>query len=127
MTSTPKDAAAIEASFRDVYRAMLAADTSALDHLLAPEFTLTHITGFVQSRREWLADVDSRRMAYHSAQEVSITLRDTGRDSASLTARHVVDATIWGGRGRWNLQLAADMVLRDGRWLVAQMVATISR
>lgn len=55
---TPEnDAAAVEAVFRAMYRAMLAADTAALDAMLDEGFTLTHITGVVQPRRDWLADI----------------------------------------------------------------------
>lgn len=117
------DTAAIEAAFRDLYLAMLAADTAALGPMLGADFTLTHITRLVQPRRDWLADIDARRMVYHSAQELSLSTRRSG-DTAVLIARHRVDATIYGGRGRWNLQLAADLVRRDDRWVVTKMVAT---
>lgn len=120
------DTAAVEAVFRNMYRAMLAADTAALGAMLGEGFTLTHISGFVQPRRDWLADIEARRMAYHAAQEVSLS---TGRSSetATLVGRHVVDATIYGGRARWNLQLAADFARREGRWVLTRMVATTFR
>lgn len=105
---------------------MVAADTAALDPMLGPGFTLTHITSVVQPRADWLADIDQRRMAYHSVREVSITARASG-DTATAVARHVVDASIYGGRGTWNLQLAADLVRRNQRWMIARMVATTFR
>lgn len=40
-------------------------------------------------------------------------------ESATGVARHVVDA-IYGGRGKWNLQLASDLVRRDQRWIVTR-------
>ena len=123
MKEPETDTAAIEAAFRDLYLAMLAADTSALGSMLGAGFTLTHITGVVQPRRDWLADIDTRRMVYNSAQELSLSTRRSG-DTAVLIARHRVDATIYGGRGRWTLQLAADLVRRDDRWVIEKMVAT---
>ncbi|MFE5621112.1 nuclear transport factor 2 family protein [Streptomyces virginiae] len=52
------DATAI-ADLREVHRAyldaMLEGDTATLDELLAEEFTLTHMTGYVQPKAEWLA------------------------------------------------------------------------
>lgn len=129
------DSAAIKATLRDAYKAMLAADTSALRTMLDDGFTLTHITGVVQPRAEWLADIDKRRMAYHSARAVSIEARPSTPNgpngprgaAATAVARHVVEATIYGGRGTWNLQLAADLVRRDQRWLITRMVATTFR
>ena len=105
---------------------MLAADTAALGALLDAGFTLTHITGVVQPRGDWLADIDARRMVYHSAQEVSLSTSRSG-ETATLVARHAVDATIYGGRGRWNLQLAADLVRRNRGWVVTKMVAQTFR
>jgi len=126
MKSTDTDVAAIEAVVRDVVRAMLGADVPPLGAMLDANFTLTHITGVVQPRGDWLADIGARRMVYHSAQEVSLSTRRSG-DTAAVIARHAVDATIYGGRGRWNLQLAADLVRRDERWVLTRMVATTFR
>jgi len=57
---------------------------------------------------------------------VSVTARSSG-NAATAVARHVVDATIYGGRSTWSLQLAANLARRDGRWIVAKMVATTFR
>jgi len=38
--------------YRNYNRAMVAADVELLDQLLAPQFTLTHMTGYVQPRAE---------------------------------------------------------------------------
>lgn len=118
MTQPSTDSAAIEIVLRDVYKAMLAADTATL--------ALAHITGVVQPRADRLGEIDRRRMAYLSAQEVSVTARSSG-NAATAVARHVVDATIDGGRSTWSLQLAANLARRDGRWIVAKMVATTFR
>ncbi|WP_349999114.1 nuclear transport factor 2 family protein [Stenotrophomonas lacuserhaii] len=127
MASTDnQDRTAVETAFREIYRAMLAADVASLDTLLAPGYTLTHITGYEQPRSEWLSDVTTGRMRYHSAQEVSLDVRVDGR-GASVVGRHVVDATIWGGCGTWNLQLATHFESKSGRWLASQTVATIFR
>lgn len=118
MTQPSTDSAAIEIVLRDVYKAMLAADTATL--------ALAHITSVVQPRADRLGEIDRRRMAYLSAQEVSVTARSSG-NAATAVARHVVDATIDGGRSTWSLQLAANLARRDGRWIVAKMVATTFR
>ena len=65
-------------------------------------------------------------MRYHAAREVSLRVQVDG-ERASAVGRHVVDATIWGGRGTWNLQLATDFDRAGGRWLAARTVATLFR
>ena len=111
------------AALSELYTAMLSGSSARIASLLADEFTLTHMTGMVQPRHEWLADVESRRMAYHAAREVSVA-EDVRGDSATVLSRHVVDSTIYGGRGRWNLQLATEFARRDGAWIATRMVAS---
>lgn len=113
----------VEKTFRQIYAAMLAADTRRLSSLLADDFQLTHMTGLVQSKAQWLADIDATRMAYHDAREVSLSTQAHG-GGFRLVGRHNVDATIYGGRGRWPLQLTTDFEHRQGQWLATRMVAT---
>jgi ketosteroid isomerase-like protein len=110
-------------AYRAMYTGMLERDTALLDRLLDDGYTLTHMTGYLQSRKEWLAQITSGEMQYHSSQETSTSVEVTG-DTAVLVGRNVVDATIWGGRGTWNLQLTTTYRRRDGQWLAVKTVAT---
>jgi hypothetical protein len=115
--------AEVIAAYRDMYRGMLEQDTHLLDELLDDEYTLEHMTGYVQPKREWLQHIASGRMRYHSERETSTGVTITG-DGAVLVGRSVVDATIWGGRGTWRLQLTTRYERRDGQWLAVDTVAT---
>jgi hypothetical protein len=117
------DEANIIAAYRDMYRGMLEQDADLLDDLLDDDFALEHMTGYVQPKREWLQHIASGRMRYHSAQEGSTDVTIT-EDSAVLVGRSRVDATIWGGRGTWNLQLTTRYERRDDQWLAMDTVAT---
>jgi hypothetical protein len=106
-----------------MYRGVLTPDTALLDELLADGYTLTHMTGSVQPKREWLAQIDAGRMRYHSARPHSISV-DLDGDTAVLVGRDVVDATIWGSRGTWNLQLTTTYQRRGEAWTAMRTVAT---
>lgn len=114
---------ALSAAHREMIRTMLEARTDELGALLDAGYSLTHMTGYEQPRKEWLAAIDSGRMRYHSAKETSIDIELQG-DRAQLVGRSVVDATIYGGRGTWNLQLTTDYVRRNDRWIAMKTVAT---
>ncbi|HET9873926.1 MAG TPA: nuclear transport factor 2 family protein [Propionibacteriaceae bacterium] len=126
MTPTD-DREAVEAVLRMSYaeqrKAMLSGDADALGKLLAADFTLTHMTGYRQSRAEWLADVRSGEMSYHSIEDVNIKVEVV--DEAVLTARTKTSATIWGSRGRWPLQLEIHFTQDGHRWLAAYTIASI--
>ena len=124
--SAREDIVEVERVFREMYRCMLAADYLALGSLLADEFTLTHMTGLVQPKVEWLAAIRSRQMAYHHAKELSLSTAVEGR-RAKIVGRHIVDATIYGSRARWNLELTAELSRGADRWMVSNVVASTFR
>ncbi|MET0420038.1 MAG: nuclear transport factor 2 family protein [Actinoplanes sp.] len=70
-------------AYRAMYRGMLERDTDLLDDLLDSGYTLTHMTGYRQSRKEWLQQIDSGEMRYHSARPHSTSVAVTG-DTAVL-------------------------------------------
>ena len=44
--------------------------------------------------------------------------------TAVLVGRDVVDATIWGSRSTWNLQLTTTYEHRDDAWIAVRTIAT---
>jgi hypothetical protein len=115
--------AAIRANYDAQCRAMVDAAADELDVLLAADFTLTHMTGYEQSRNEWLDDVRSGRMRYHRMHDVEVSL--VPDDTAPvLTARTVTEATIWGAHGTWNLRLRIRYARVQGEWVAQQTIAS---
>jgi hypothetical protein len=112
----------VAAAHRQMIRGMLERNTDLLEELLDESYALEHITGYVQPKREWIADIGSGRMRYHSEQERSTSAEVTG-DNAVLVGRSVVDATIRGSRGTWDLQLTTQYERIDGRWVAMRTVA----
>lgn len=58
------------ALYESMCDAMVAADIAGLDSVLADEFTLTHMTGYVQSTVEWLDAIETGQMQYHRMETV---------------------------------------------------------
>jgi hypothetical protein len=103
---------------------MVAGDAHALEGQLAKDFTLTHMTGYVQSWREWLEQVDSGEMTYHSIEDVAVSVEVADTSAPILIARTRTDATIWGGRGLWPLQLEIRFADDGDRWMASHTVAS---
>ena len=103
--------------------AMTSADTDVLSGLLAAGFTLTHMTGYRQSKAEWLEDLASGRMTYHCIRNVDVTV-DVGPGLATLTGRSRTHATIWGTEGTWQLQLRVTYASTPTGWLAQRTVAS---
>jgi hypothetical protein len=115
---------AVRASYDAQRKAMVAGDAHALGGQLAQGFTLTHMTGNVQSRREWLEQVDSGEMTYHSIEDVAVSVEVADSGAPIVTARTRTDATIWGGRGLWPLQLEIHFADDGDRWVASHTVAS---
>lgn len=90
--------------------AMAADDTTALDRLLAPDFTLTHMTGYVQPRAEWLGELQRGTMRYFSSAEdhVAVTATD---DGWRVVRQNRVVASIHGS-GKYEWPLNTDMMVQ---------------
>lgn len=117
------DRQAVIGLYRAMNRAMVAADVAALDKMLAPDYTLTHITGYTQSRAEWLSQVKSGEMRYFKTEEDSVEVSIDG-NTATLTGRSRTTTNIWGAHGTWPLQLRIALRHINGRWLMEKAVAS---
>jgi ketosteroid isomerase-like protein len=102
-------AAAVLDNYEAQRQTMVAGDADALGDLLADDFVLVHMTGYRQPKAEWLADVRSGAMTYHSMEDVDVTV-DVAGDAPVVTARTRTEATIWGASGTWPLQLRISLV-----------------
>jgi hypothetical protein len=102
---------------------MVEGDTQSLDDLLDDGFTLTHMTGYVQPKAAWLAEMRAGQFVYHSIDEVDTTLGLDG-GTAHLTVRAMTDATVYGGRADWRLLLTTDYARRGNTWIPMRTVAT---
>jgi len=103
--------------------AMELGDVAGLDALLGEEYTLTHMTGQVQSKQEWLAAIDADEMTYHRIDDVEIAVAAAG-PAPIVTVRTMTEATIFGFAGTWPLQLRTSYRPSTDAWLATSSVAT---
>jgi len=108
---------------RQLTQSMIDKDTSALDMILDSDFTLTHITGYVQPKSEWYSEIISERMKYYSYKEVKTAVEING-DKARFVGQNILDARIWGSRNNWHLQQTMQLEKRNGKWIILRSVAT---
>ncbi|MCY7191423.1 nuclear transport factor 2 family protein [Streptococcus gallolyticus] len=112
--------------YRQVNDAMVAKDTKTLAELIAPDSVLVHMTGYVQSVKEWLAQIESEEMRYYAWQEDAIKAIYITDNTASLVGQSRVKARVWGsGPATWRLQIKMDFEKIDGDWkIIKQSVST---
>ena len=118
------DRSHIEALYREMYRAMIAKDTTALDAMLDEQATLVHMTGLRQPKREYIHSIADGTLNYYQATHDEIIINVDG-DRAVMTGRSRVNAAVYGGgRHTWRLQLHSTLVKKDGHWLLVELHAS---
>lgn len=101
---------------------MIAKDTKSIDKIVDPDFTLIHMTGYVQSKSEWFSEIESERMKYYSYQVVKNSVNIDGF-TATFIGQNLLDARIWGSRNKWRLQQTMQLEKRNDKWIILKSVA----
>ncbi|WP_121356184.1 nuclear transport factor 2 family protein [Flavisolibacter nicotianae] len=119
-----KDETQILSVIRQLAKGMIERDITGMNRILDKEYTLTHMTGYVQPKAEWFNEVIKESMKYYSASEVFHTVTVNG-NKATATMQNLVDARIWGSRNTWRLQQVMRLEKRDGQWIILNSVASV--
>ena len=122
----PADKTPLLAVTRQLTRLMIERDTMAMAKILDEGYTLTHMTGYVQSRSEWFTEVERESMKYYSAKEVAHSVKIEG-NQAEFVQQNLVDARIWGSRNIWRLQQVFQLEKRQAGWIILHSVASTFR
>lgn len=111
--------------YRTENEAMVSKDINKLNEILKPTMKLTHMTGYVQPKLEWIDQIQNEEMKYFSSTEESIKDIQIDGDSASLVGQNQVRASIWGGGvNTWPLQMKMYFVKQNGNWIISDQVAS---
>ena len=122
-TNFEKDTKEVYAVVNKLSKLMIARDTSSMTKILDEDFTLTHITGYVQPKAEWLNEVEKESMKYFSAKEVNHEIKIAG-NTADVMFQSLIDARIWGSRNIWRLQQKMKLEKRNGTWIILSSIAS---
>jgi hypothetical protein len=103
---------------------MIDANTDEMEKVVDKNFILTHITGYVQTKAEWFAEIERESMKYYSYKEVK-TVVNIVENKATFLGQNLLDARIWGSRNTWRLQQIMKLEKRNGSWIILNSVASI--
>lgn len=111
--------------YRAENTAMVQKDINQLNKILTDGMTLTHMTGYVQPKFEWIDQIQNGDMQYFSSQEDVIKDVQIDGDQASLIGQNRVQAKIWGGGlNTWPLQMQVFYRKQAGQWRITRQVAS---
>lgn len=109
---------------RRLTQSMIDKNALEINKLLDSSFTLTHITGYVQPKDEWLSEIEKETMKYYSFTEITVSVNIHG-DKAVFIGQNILDARIWGTRNKWRLQQTMQFEKRNDKWIILNSVAAL--
>lgn len=80
---------------RQLTQMMIEKDTAGIEKIVDEDFTLTHITGFLQTKKDWLREIETESMKYYSYKEVKTSV-EINDDRATFIGQNLLYARIWG-------------------------------
>lgn len=104
---------------------MIAGDTITMSRILTDDCHLLHMTGYNQSKEEWLKHMDSGRMRYFKSEEHNVRVEIDRNDKVIVIGQNQVDADIWGARGSWPLQMKLHCLYQADRLMISDIEATM--
>lgn len=111
--------------YRDENTAMVEKNLNRLNDILDPSMNLTHMTGYVQPKLEWIDQIQNEEMQYLSSKEDNIKDIEIDGSKASLVGQNRVQAKIWGsGVNTWPLQMKMYYEKKNDKWIIVKQVAS---
>lgn len=119
------DTQTITALYRAENEAMVTKDVARLAQILAPTMTLTHMTGYVQPKLEWIDQIQNEEMRYFNSEEVGLEILQVSAHQASLIGQNKVKASVWGSAVHvWPLAMKMYFIKDNGVWLISKQEAS---
>lgn len=109
--------------YRNYNRAMVSGNTEELREILSTKFTLTHMTGDIESLDEWLTQIEDGEMHYLNSKEESIEIISTVDNKITLVGRNTVMASLYNGpKINWKLNSVVSISKNDSNHLLINQV-----
>lgn len=118
-----RDKQKIQAVFNRVNDAMVNKDIELLNNILDDDYVLVHMTGYKQSKEEWLDQIESKEMQYFKTMPKKTTITIDG-NNAILICDTKIDARIYGFRNTWSMKMEMHFEKRGDSWYPVNASAT---
>ena len=106
--------------FKEFQQAMIDKDESILNEIMDDSYTLTHMSGKVQTKQEYIQEITNGVLNYYHSTIMEPTITITDDRYAKLTADVKLDAKVYGIKGDWTLKTNVTMKKIDNVWYLSK-------
>jgi ketosteroid isomerase-like protein len=118
-----EDKQKILAVFNQINDAMINKDIETLNTILSDDYASVHMTGYKQSKQEWLEQIENEEMKYFNTLPQKTTITIDG-NTAILICDTKIDARIYGFRNTWSMKTEMHFNKRGDVWYSVNAKAT---
>ncbi|MDE7106421.1 MAG: nuclear transport factor 2 family protein [Anaeroplasmataceae bacterium] len=110
--------------YKNMYQWMIEKDIEKLGSILDEGFTLTHMTGMIQNKKEYLEAIRSGILNYYFVSHDKIEIEDL-KDYVRLSGKSRVTAKVFGGdKHTWRLCQVLKLKNKNNHWVIQSAVAS---
>ena len=106
--------------FKEFQQAMIDKDEASLNEIMDDSYTLTHMSGKVQTKHEYIQDIVNGVLNYYHSTIKEPTIIITDDKYAKFSADVELDAKVYGIKGNWTLNTNVTMKKVDGIWYLSK-------
>jgi ketosteroid isomerase-like protein len=108
--------------FNRINDAMVNKDIETLNNILSADYVSVHMTGYRQSKQEWLEQIENEEMKYFRTIPQKTTITIDG-NTANLICHTKIDARIYGLRNTWSMKTEMHFIKRGDNWSPVNAIA----
>jgi ketosteroid isomerase-like protein len=108
--------------FNRINDAMVNKDIETLHNILSADYVSVHMTGYRQSKQEWLEQIENEEMKYFRTIPQKTTITIDG-NTANLICHTKIDARIYGLRNTWSMKTEMHFIKRGDNWSPVNAIA----
>ena len=105
--------------FIEFQKAMIEKDLEKLEEIMHDNYTLTHMSGKTQTKKEYIDEIMDGTLNYYKSiiDNPTITIKD---NKALLKADVTLDAKVYGIKGTWTLHSKQSMERINEKWYLSK-------
>lgn len=105
-------------SFEEFQIATIEKNSDKLDDIIGESFTLTHMSGKTQTKREFITEIMEGTLNYYKSTIINPKITFNDENHATLLADVELNAKVYGIKGTWTLNTNIEMKKKDNKWIM---------
>ena len=106
--------------FIDFQEAMIEKDFDKLDEILNDNYTLTHMSGKIQTKHEYINEIMDGTLNYYKSTINNPSITIIEKTKAIFKADVTLDAKVYGIKGTWTLHSEQTMEKINDTWHISK-------